>query len=145
MRSALPSKRALSFINQKMRSQMGSTIKVTRPTAPTFDTATGLMTAHDTGTVIYQGAARIYPVTGGGQSFLGSEDTIMRTTTFSVPETETATVRAGDLVQVVTTLDDSALVGKEFRILDVTEGGLMDPTRKLSAQAIETNPFWTNS
>lgn len=145
VRSALPSRRALSFLTAKMISQMGSTIQITRPTKPIFDSKTGLMTAHNDGTTIYLGEARVYPVSGGGSSFLGSEDTIMRSATISVPEATTINVRAGDLITVVATQDDPALLNREFRITDVTLGGLMDPTRKLTADAIEPNQFWTKA
>lgn len=145
MVSALPSKRAQAIITKKMLAQMGSTVVITRPTAPAFDATTGLMTATDTNTPLYTGPARIYPVSGGGQTFLGSEDTVMRTTTFSVPQTGTEGLRVGDLVTVAATQDDQALVGRQFRVLDVSMGGILDPTRKLSTQAVEPNPFWPNA
>jgi hypothetical protein len=102
------------------------------------------MTAHDTTTVVTT-QSRIYPVSGGGESLLGSGDTVMRTCTFSVPEVGTEAVRVGDRVKIVSSSDDTALVGREFEIMDVSLGGILDPTRKLVASAIEPNQFWTSA
>lgn len=145
MNRALPSKRAQAIVRKKMLAQMASTITITRPTSPVFDTTTGLMTAHDTGTPVWSGPARIHPVSGGGQTFLGSEDTVMRTANFSIMEEGSEGLRVGDLVKVDDTPDDQALVGREFRVLDVSLGGILDPVRTLATQAIEPNPFWTNA
>lgn len=145
MRSRLPSARAERFAGKAARAQMGSTITIHRPTKPVFDATTGLITAADQTVVVADIPARIYQVSGEGPSFLGSEDTVLRSTKFSVMQPDAPSVHVGDHVTVVATEDDVSLVGREFRVTDVTLGGVLDPTRKITGEAIEPNQFWTNA
>ena len=145
LRPAVFSNRALSFLAVKMLSQMQMTIAITRPIAPTFNAATGLMTAHSNAIALYTGKARVYQVSGGQQSQIGDGVIFLRTTSVSIPETLASGVRVDDMVTITASIDDSVEVGTKYRIIDVTMGGIGDPTRKLTCTEWEPNAYHTQT
>jgi hypothetical protein len=136
----MPSKRALRYADLKARTQMTSKVTVYRPSAPVFNATTGMITATKSPDPIYVGTARIRPTTGGQQINVGDGALVLRTTTFSFPE-EATEIRVDDLIHVDTCAEDSEMNGQEFRILDVSIGGILDPTRKATTSQVEPNPF----
>lgn len=145
LRAQVPSKRALAYMRTKMRGQMQSIVAVYRPLEPTFDASSGLITAHAATQKVWQGPARIYPASGGGNIPLGDGYLTQRTSVVSVMEEGSEVIRVNDLVQIVQDADDAAGTGQEFRIIDVTLGGVLDPTRKLTCTDVEPNSFHPQS
>jgi hypothetical protein len=129
----------------KMAGQMQSSITVLRPVAPSFDAASGLITAHSNTTTVWTGPARVYTASGGGNTQIGDGYLTLRTTTISVMEVGSDVIQVNDLVKITSDADDAAATNKQFRVIDVTLGGVLDPTRKLTCTEVEANPFHPQS
>lgn len=129
----------------KMAGQMQNSVQVLRPVAPTFNATTGLITAHSNTTLVWSGPARVYPASGGGNTQIGDGYLTLRTTTISVMEEGSDIIQVNDLVQITSDVDDAAGTNKQFRVIDVSLGGVLDPTRKLTCTEVEANPFHPQS
>lgn len=138
MRAPIPSKRAREYVKKMTVAQMTSQVVVTRPGAPTFDSATGLTEAH-TGSTVWSGPARIYSTTGS-LTVLGEGLVSMGQTTISIPQ-DAPLPRVDDIVEVTASPDDPAMVERRYRVIDVSEGGLLSPSRQLTCTTIEGNPW----
>lgn len=132
-------------MKSKMSSQMQNSIVVLRPLAPTFNSTTGMITAHSDTTTIWVGPARVYPASGGGNTQIGDGYLTLRTTTISVMEEGSHVIQVNDLVKITSDVDDVSLNDKHFRVIDVSVGGVLDPTRKLTCTEVEPNPFHPSS
>lgn len=138
LRPPVPSRMARSYLSKMAIAQMTSTITVSRPADPAFNTTTGEIS---TGTyvTIWTGPARIYSESGA-LSVIGDEMVSVGTTYIAIAQSAPLP-RVDDIAKVNTTLDDPALVDTVFRIVDVSVGGLLSPTRRLTVTTIESNPW----
>jgi len=140
LRPPVPSRFARNYITKMSMAQMTSTITIFRPSPADFDTDTGQISA-GTGTTIWSGPARIYSESGSLAS-IGGELVSLGQTYMAIPQTALG-VHVDDLAQVTATLDDPALVNTVFRIVDVSAGGLLSATRRLTVTTVEPNPWNT--
>lgn len=138
LRPAVPTKRARTYLTKMTLSQMTSQVSIERPGDPTFNATTGLETATTTG-AIWSGPARIYG-TSGSLTMVGDAVVSLAQTTISIPQTAPL-IKVDDIVTVTSTSDDPAMVNKRYRVVDVTEGGLLSPTRQLTATTLEGSPW----
>ena len=138
MRAPVPSARARAYVKRMAVAQMTSQVVVTRPGTPTFDPDTGLTTAHE-GSEVWTGPARIYSTTGG-LSIQGDGIVSLGQTTIAIPQ-DAPLPHVDDLVDVVSSPDDSAMVGRRYRVIDVSEGGIISPTRNLQVTTVEGSPW----
>lgn len=140
MRAPVPTKRARAYLYKQTVAQMTSQVTIHRPGTPSFNATSGTMTAQGA-TTIWSGPARIYSiqgslqVVGGGIASLGQ-------TTISVPQ-DAPLAKVDDMVEVTSSPDDPAIVGKQYRVIDVTEGGIVSPARQLTVTVVEGSP-WTS-
>lgn len=116
---------------------MQSTVTIARRSKPVFDQTTGRL-APGAPTTIYTGIARIYDVTGGTMMLLGEDPQYVRSSFVSIPMS--APVPQVDDVVEVTAHPDPALIGKFFKITDVSAGGQLPAARRLSVQGVEASP-----
>lgn len=138
MRGPLPSAKARAYVTKMAIAQMSSTVTLERPSNPTFDSTTGKMTAGGS-TLYWTGPARIYP-TAGGMTQIGGAVVDQGQTTVAIPQ-DAPLPKEDDLVTVTATTDDSAMTGRKYRIIDVTEGGILSPTRNLTVTTVEGSPW----
>jgi Family of unknown function (DUF6093) len=138
LRAPVPSQRARNYVKKMALAQMTSQVAVTRPGAPTFDADTGLTTAHSTDPY-WTGPARIYSTTGGIQ-VIGEGVVSLGQTTIAISQ-DAPLPKIDDIVEVTSSPDDPAMVGRFYRVIDVSEGGLLSPTRNLQVTTVEGNPW----
>lgn len=138
LRPPVPSARARAYVKKMAVAQMTSQIVITRPGTPTFDATTGLTTAH-TGTTVWTGPARFYSTTGGVQ-VIGDAVVSLGQTTVAIPQ-DAPLPEIDDIVDVTSSPDDTAMVGRRYRVIDVSEGGLLSPTRNLQVTTVEGSPW----
>jgi len=136
----VPSARARSYLYKMTVGQMTSTVTIERPAVPTFDSTTGMSTAH-TSVVVWSGPARIYSTTGGMQ-LVGGGLAAIGQSTVSIPQ-DAPLPKVDDMVEVTASPDDPAMVGRRYRVIDVTEGGILSPSRQLTVTTQEGSP-WTS-
>lgn len=138
LRPPVPSARARAYLKKMTELQMQSQVHITRPGNPTFDPASGLTTAH-TGSDVYTGPARVYPTQGALQA-IGDGLVSIGQTSISIPQ-DAPLPKVDDIVDVVSTPDDSAMVDRRYRVIDVSEGGILSPSRSLTCTTVEGNPW----
>lgn len=138
IRPPLPSKRARAYVTKMTLAQMTSQVAVTRPGPPTFDPATGLTEAH-AGATVWSGPARIYS-TSGSLTVMGEGVVSLGQTNISIPQ-DAPLPKVDDIVDVTSSLDDPAMVNRRYRVIDVSEGGILSPTRTLACTTVEGNPW----
>lgn len=138
LRPPIPSARARAYVKKMAVAQMTSQVVVTRPGAPTFNATTGLTTAHE-GSEVWSGPARIYS-TSGSLTVQGDGVVSMGQTTIAIPQ-DAPLAHVDDIVDVTSSPDDSAMVGRRYRVVDVSEGGLLSPTRNLQVTTVEGSPW----
>lgn len=137
----VPSPFARKYLVSMATAQMTSTITITRPTETAFNATTGDLTA-GTAAAVWSGPGRIYSE-AGSLTAIGGELVSLGQTFIAIPQSATLP-HVDDLVTVTASSDDPALVDRVFRIVDVSMGGVISPTRKLTVTAIEPNP-WNES
>lgn len=136
-KSPLPSAYAVKYMRRRAELMMTSTIRIFHPGNPVFDSTTG-MTGGGTPTNIYQGPARIFTMTGSPAP-LGDQVVSMNQTVVSIPY-NSPLPRVDDVVEIQTN-DDPALVGRNYRIVDVEEGGIASPVRHLTVSGVQPDAF----
>lgn len=138
-RLPIPSARARSYLTKMVVGQMTSTVSIERPGAPTFNATTGAITGVKASD-LWSGPARIYG-TRGSLTSLGDGVVSLGQTNISIPQTAPLP-HVDDIVTVTFSPDDPALTGRRYRIVDVTEGGILSPMRVLTVTTVEGSP-WT--
>lgn len=112
---------------------MISTVDVTRPADPVFDSTTGLLS--EASSEVYSGKARITPITGPIEQSTGDIPTFFQSCYVSVP-LGAPVPRVDDVVTITAHLDPAA-VGRAFRVTDVASGGEIPVVRRLACTGIE--------
>lgn len=128
------------FAQQYAEGNMLATVKITRPTAPVFDRATGGLAAMDAETTRYEGKARIYNVTGPVQYAIGEEQQYYSSTFVSIP-LSAPQPRIDDVVEVLSH-PDLTMVGREFRVQDVEAGGQIPVVHRMQVVGIQQSREW---
>jgi len=135
------SKLSLGYIRSRANRNMRSTCRIERVEPPTYDDLSGLATA-GTRTTVYEGICRIWEASGAGLVQVGEEDIPIQTTQLSIPWDTTPVPQRDDEVQILTSEVDDHLVGRRFRILDVSKAGDLRPSRRFSIQGVQESGSW---
>lgn len=122
---------------------MIATVKVTRPSTPVFDRTTGGLASMGAETVVHEGEARIYSVSGPQQYAMGDEPQYFSNTFVSIPITATKP-RIDDVVEVLTHPDPN-LVGRSFRVQDVEAGGQLPVVHRMQVTGIQSSRVWNDA
>lgn len=133
-----------------VESNMLSTLRITRPPTLGLD-SDGLLDA-TTGTVVYEGKARLTSATGPVTYTIGEQVQFYSSAAATIPVTlveadgsETPVdVRVNDLVQV-TGSDDPMMAGMRFRVVDVQVQGVLAVSRKLELVGAQRSSTWTDT
>lgn len=121
---------------------MIATVVIERPTEPVFDRSTGeLGMAPDS--VVYEGKARVYGVTGPATYALGDEPQYYSSTFVSIP-LSAPKPRIDDVVKIISH-PDPGLVGRLFRVQDVEAGGQMPVAHRMQVTGIQPSRGWVES
>lgn len=139
LRPPVPSARARKYLTKMVVGQMTSTITIERPGRPTFNPTTGLTTGVEA-QAIWTGPARVYGTTGS-LTPLGDGVISLGQTNIAIPQ-DAPLPKVDDIVTVTVSPDDTAMVGRNYRVVDVSEGGILSPSRTLTVTTVEGNP-WT--
>jgi hypothetical protein len=124
---------ALKYVRARATDAMTYVCRIERVAKPTYDETT-LIASTGSRTTIYEGACRIWEVTGPGVVMLGEEEYSTQTTNLSIPwNTSPVPIRHDE--GVITESDlDPIMVGKRFVILDVAKSGQLRATRRFTIQ-----------
>lgn len=119
---------------------MIATVRIVRPSAPSFDRATGGLTSMGAETLVHEGPGRVYNVTGPVQYALGDEPQYYSSTFISIPITATKP-RVDDVVEIVDHPDPN-IVGRFFRVQDVEAGGQIPVVHRMQAVGVQASRQW---
>lgn len=109
-------------------------VVVTRPQhEPTFNRDTAVM-EHAVAVPVYEGPARITPLTGSGQVDIGDEPEQWLRAEVSIPEQVARPPQVNDLVRVTAGPDAAAL--RVLRVTGVTFGGHLDVGWRLACTGV---------
>lgn len=115
-------------------SNMIAAVSISRPTALVFNQTTGAL-VETSAAPLYVGKARITPMSGPLQFSVGDEPQFYSAASVSIPLA--APVPRIDDVLTVTAHPDPAVVGRVFRITDVTGAGEIPDCRRLSVVGVQ--------
>lgn len=119
---------------------MRDAVRITRTTGErTFDRGTG-RPAQAARVTVYEGPAHIYEVSGGGAYELGEEQQTSANTMVSIPLGAAPVPVVRDDIEVLESAADPGLVGRHFRVDDVSVGGVLPAARRLSVTGVEPGP-----
>lgn len=137
-------KEAARYAQSFAESNMIYHIKITRMGDPKFDSATGSVEASEI-FVLYEGKARVYTISGPVQMGVGEEPTFYSSTYVSIP-VQSPLPMVNDMIEIIYA-PDSAVVGRQFRVMDVESGGQFPATRRVQVTGIQPSKQWvgTNS
>lgn len=128
---------AIKIVRRNAERQMIDSVEIYRPTAPTFNNTTGLMTAHR-GSTIYTGKARIS--VGNASPVEQGDGIIMFTTTgISIPAVSVMP-HTDDLVKILAA-GQSATVNDLYRIIATSPAGDLGAVITLTCTSEEASPF----
>ncbi len=134
---------ARPFARAYAEGNMIATVRVTRPSVPVFNRATGGLTAMGPETVVHHGPGRVYSVTGPQQYSMGDENQFYSSTFVSIPISATKP-RIDDVVEVLAHPDPN-IVGRSFRVQDVEAGGQIPVVHRMSVTGIQASRAWRES
>jgi hypothetical protein len=129
-----------AYVRRAAEAQFTCTVRVFKNAPVTLNATTGLYTA-DEGVEVYNGPARIWSVDGGGVIAVGEGDYAMQSTYCSIPWDHTPIPEMDDQVEVLAS-DDTNLVGRTFRIMNIDGGGQMRATRRMQLTGLTENRSW---
>jgi hypothetical protein len=136
---------AQRYLSRYVNLNMHHAVLITRMTDPVFDSTTGTLSAQ-LAEVVYSGAARIYSVTGPVTYSLGDEPQFFSTTYVSIPlEDGWDEPRRADVVEIVASPNDPAMVGRQFQVTDVEAGGQYTACRRLSVIGVQESQNWNHA
>lgn len=119
---------------------MIATVRVTRPSTPVFNRATGGLAAMGAETLIHEGPGRVYGVQGPVQYAIGEEQQFFSSTFVSIPIGATKP-RVDDVVEVLAHPDPN-IVGRSFRVQDVEAGGQIPVVHRMQVVGIQASREW---
>lgn len=131
---------ARRYVRNRVEAQMTSRVTIYRNSNPSFDSSSGVYTAHK-GTQVYTGKARIYGVDGAGVTQVGEGDFVNRQTYITIPGD--AKVPHVDDVVVITHSVDTDLVGRAWRVIAVDGGSILMHSRRLTVTGVMENRDWS--
>jgi hypothetical protein len=124
---------------------MTATVRIDRPDVATLNASTGGVTSQVLKTV-YEGKGRVSGVSGPVQYSLGEEPQYFSSGTVYVPlldeSGQPTTPQVNDVV-VVTSHPDVLMVGRAFRVMNVSASGQFVAARELSVTGVQRWEAWT--
>lgn len=130
---------AIAYLRRQATAQMRDQVRIKRPSVPVYDATTGIATG-STETVGYTGVAHLHPAQGGAAVFQGDQLQAMVQIQCSIPWDASPVPHEEDHVEVVSS-EDTAVVGRTLRIVDVSYTGTGYPVRVLTCTFVEASPF----
>lgn len=132
-------RRSLAFGQRVASAQaegaMNAHVKIRRPAKPVFDPTTNRLGSGIATEPIYDGHARVSPVTGASAVSIGEEVLYYSTVFVTIPFSAPVRPRINDIVDVTVHLDPAA-VNRSFRVTEVEVGGVMPTSYRVQATGI---------
>lgn len=127
--------RARSYVRARAIQQMSYVVRAERVlTKPSYDEE-DLVATPGTREELYTGIARIWEISGASTINVGESDVDISSTQLSLPWS-TQLLRKNDEVEVLSSMSDSAMVGKRFQIQSSAKAGELRATRRYNVTAV---------
>lgn len=135
------SQTAVDKVRKRTEANMDAQVTILRGKPGVLDEVTGRVSGMTNSAPIYDGKARLHPVSGQGSLSLGPGNVDQRSTTVSIPW-NAAPVQRDDVVLVRDPGRDTQLTGAALRVVEVTGGGAFGDARRCSCTLWGKSAYW---
>jgi hypothetical protein len=134
---------ARAHVRAYAESNMGGHVTISRGGRGTLDKTTGLVSGMSGATTVYDGIARLHPVSGQGSISVGQGEIDTRSVTVSIPWSAGLPQR-DDLILFVDGGADQTMNGRAGRVVEVDGGGYFGDARRMQCVVWGTSEYWSS-
>ena len=130
---------ARDYIRSRVSSEfMNYEVRVERVTRPLYD-ETNLVAIPGLRTIIYEGPARIWEITGASTVIVSENDMQMESTQLSLPwDIDPVPKRNDEVIVTGSVEEDTTILGKRFQIQTAAKAGELRPSRRYTISAVQS-------